>query len=310
MPSTEKRGFHIILVNYRSTDGIRALFASGALRGHQVTVVDNGDDPTGVTTLCRRHEAEAILLPDNIGFARAINHVVSRVSMPDRPWLLLNPDITLTAADLESLGRSLEFEHLDGVAPLLVLPSGRLQVGIAGAKLSLWSVVVYFLFIAHLAPWCRGIFYTRRQSKRGPHAAWLAMACMLLAPDAFERYGPIPEDELVYAEDVAWGTLATAQGARLRLVPTVTVGHESGGSGGNAVWDAALERLMRRRLGPVRGTLAIVSMRIGLKTRRVLHGAVGRRPRAITFARSGLLALRREAGEIPGSTAEGGQREP
>jgi GT2 family glycosyltransferase len=266
-------GVHVVLVNYHSLDGLRRILESGVIAGQQVTVVDNGDDPAGVSAICREHDANALLLPENRGFAAAVNYAIAAVPAPDRPWLLLNPDVTITPAQLESLRRVLAAEGADAVAPLLALPNGELQVGPAGGKLSLRSVATYFLFVAHLLPWCRGIFLTPRQSRRATWTAWLCMACMLVTADAFSRFGPIPEDELVYAEDVAWGTAASRRGARLRLVPEVVVGHESGGSGGNAAWVGALERLCVRRLGRLRGSLAVGCIRVGLATRAAIHRA-------------------------------------
>ena len=114
----------------------------------------------------------------------------------------------------------------------------------------------------------------QEKSRRAQEVEWLCMACLLLAPDAFDRYGPIPEDELVYAEDVAWGTAATVRGATFRLVPEVTVRHERGASGSSERWVGALERLCRRRLGNRRGRIAVIVIRIGLGVRRALGRTV------------------------------------
>lgn len=271
MKADEAPRLSVILVNFRSLPAIRGLFASGLLDGHRVIVVDNGDDPEGVCELCSEHGAQPLLHRDNLGFAAAVNSAVATIGAADDPWLLLNPDVTVTPDQLAELWRQLEVQAVDGVAPLLRLPDGTLQIGPGGGPLTLRSVMAYFLFVSHLLPWCRGVFFTRRQSLRIRRVDWLCMACVMLVPDAFDRFGPIPEDELVYAEDIAWGTLATSHGARFRLVPSVLVGHESGASGGSSVWHAALERLARRRLGPVRGILALMSIRVGLRARRLIR---------------------------------------
>jgi GT2 family glycosyltransferase len=264
----------VVLVNYRSIGAIRNLFESGALAGCAVTVVDNGDEPDGTTALCREFGAEPLLLPENVGFAAGVNRAVAAIGETRGPWLLLNPDVTVTAEQLTALREELRATGADGVAPLLRLPSGALQVGVAGGPVSLRSTIYYFWFIAHFFPQRRGIFLTRRQSMVGPQRVdWLCMACLMLMPDAFSRFGPIPEDELVYAEDVAWGTLATCRGAVFRLVPSVVVGHQSGASGGSQAWQGALGRLCRRRLGRVRGAIAAGAIRTGVRLRRVA-GAV------------------------------------
>jgi hypothetical protein len=64
--------------------------------------------------------------------------------------------------------------------------------------------------------------------------------------------------------------LATRAGARFRLLADVVVRHEHGSSGQSARWVGALERLCRRRLGRIRGGLAVGAIRIGLGVRRGL----------------------------------------
>jgi N-acetylglucosaminyl-diphospho-decaprenol L-rhamnosyltransferase len=259
----------VILVNYRSLANIETAFAAGGLSGHNVIVVDNGDDPAGVTRVCAEHHATPLLLDHNIGFAAAVNRAVATIADPTRPWLLLNPDVRVTSAQLKELAEALR-DGPDGIAPLLAGSDGRLQIGSGGGALSLSSVAIYFLFVAHLFPRLRGVFLTRSQSRQARRVAWLCMACLLLTPDAFTRFGPIPEDELVYAEDVAWGTAASERGARFELVPGLVVRHDQGASGASRRWSGAFERLCRARLGPVRGRFAVIAVRAGVGTRRLL----------------------------------------
>jgi N-acetylglucosaminyl-diphospho-decaprenol L-rhamnosyltransferase len=258
----------VILVNYRSLANIEATLESGAVDGHTVIVVDNGDDPVGVTNLCDGREATPLLIDRNLGFAAAVNRAVATIEDPTRPWLLLNPDVDVSQADLASLFDTLH-DGADGVGPLLEGSDGRLQIGPGGGPLTLGSVAIYFLFVAQVIPRLRGVFLTRSQSRHTRDVAWLCMACLVLAPDAFARFGPIPETELVYAEDVAWGTAASTLGARFQLVPEIIVRHNQGASGGSERWIGALQRLCRSRLGPVRGRLAVAAITIGLSARRL-----------------------------------------
>jgi N-acetylglucosaminyl-diphospho-decaprenol L-rhamnosyltransferase len=262
----------VILVNFRSLAHIVARLESGALQGHHVIVVDNGDDAEGVTAACERHGATALLLKDNLGFAAAVNRAVATVENPTRPWLLLNPDAHVTEQQVEQLAAALR-AGVDGVAPLLASQDGRLQIGPGGGELTLKSVATYFLFLAHAFPRQRGVFLTRAQSRRAHEVAWLCMACVLLQPQVFARFGAIPEDELVYAEDVSWGTSASLQGAHFELVPDILVRHDQGASGGSGQWIDALKRLCRARLGPWRGRGAVAAISVGLAARQL----VGRR---------------------------------
>lgn len=269
MATTPARALTVILVNFRSLDNIQSLLQTGVLDGHTLIVVDNGDDPAGVTRVCATRNATALLLDTNLGFAAAVNRAVATVERPAQPWLLLNPDVQLSEDQLSLLTEALS-EGADGVAPLLAGSDGRLQIGPGGGPLTLSSVAVYFLFISHLIPRLRGVFLTRSQSRRTRDVAWLCMACLLLAPDAFARFGPIPEAELVYAEDVAWGTAASAVGAHFRLVSDVVVRHDQGASGASARWIGAFARLCRERLGPIQGRLAVVVLKVGLGSRRLI----------------------------------------
>ncbi len=269
MTTDSHGGLTVVLVNYHSLPNIERQLDSGLLAGHHVIVVDNGDDPAGVSLVCASHRAEALLIDRNVGFAAAVNRAVATVDSPRRPWLLLNPDVHLDVSQLTRLTEAL-ISDLDGIAPLLAGSEGRLQIGPGGGPLTLRSVAGYFLFLSHLLPGLRGVFLTRAQARRAGGVQWLCMACPVLAADVFERFGPIPEDELIYAEDVAWGTAASAQGARFRLVSSIVVRHDQGASGGGARWIGAFERLCRRRLGPVRGPLAVAAVRTGLAARRLI----------------------------------------
>jgi GT2 family glycosyltransferase len=260
----------VVLVNYRSAADVRRRLSSDALRDADVVVVDNGSEPDDVQALCKEYGATAVLLDANVGFAAGVNAAWERCrGRPALPLLLLNPDAELTAGGLDTLLSELDVPGTTGVAPLLAEPSGRLQVGAAGGPVTVRSVVAYFLLGAHLLPRWRGVLLTRRQSRTADRVSWLCMACLLLTPDALDRFGPLPEDEIVYAEDVAWGGAATGRGAVLRLVPRLVVTHPHGSSGGSSAWARSFERLLLRRLGPVRGRVAVAAMRTGLAVRRL-----------------------------------------
>ena len=264
----------VILVNYRSFDDVASRVRSTALAGARVVVVDNASDPAAVTELCAESDAMAVLLDKNYGFAVGVAAGVQALGSVDE-LLLLNPDAELGDVELHALRTALNDRSLDGVAPLLVEPTGRLYVGAGGGSLSAWSFAVYYLGLAHVVPRLRGVSLTRRQSQTASRVRWLCGACLLLRGDAFSRFGPLPTDELVYGEDLAWGTAATAVGARLELLPSIRVVHRGGGSGGTHLWRGALERLAVRRLGRVRGGLAVLFLRTGLGLRRLIGRRTG-----------------------------------
>lgn len=268
-----------IIVNYRSVEFVRRLLASGALDGTHVVVVDNGSEPAEVLEACHSHGVRAMLLPENVGFAAAVNAAVAELDASYREVLLVNPDVTLDDAAVAGLRWKLEELDADAVCPLILVEgTNRMQGGNGGGPLSLGSVAAYYWFLSHVLPSVKGIFLTRAQTRRvrAPlQLDWLCMACLLVRREAFMTYGPVPEDEIVYSEDVAWGTRASAAGARLYFVPDITVEHRRGGSKGSSyeAYVGALHRLLRRRMTPAKARLACFIVSSGLWLRR----AFGRR---------------------------------
>ena len=262
-------GVLAVMVNFRLAEHIERVLASGALAGCAVLLIDNASEPERIVAIAERHGAQTLLNAENVGFAAAINSAAERFpSYGD--VLLLNPDVELDALALQQLLAYRRDHHLDAAAPLLQDERGVLQVGSAGGPITLRSVATYFLFLSHLLPSVEGFFLTRRQLRAQIAPRWLCMAAMVIRGDALQRWGPLPEDELVYAEDVAWGARASLAGARLGLARQITVVHRRGASGGSQRWVAATERLLERQLGGLRGPLAIAAFRVGLQIRRAL----------------------------------------
>lgn len=260
-----------VLVNYRSADDVTARLASGALDGMTTVVVDNASEPEAVLAACREHGARSLLLDSNVGFAAGVNAAVRSAASRPGAWLLLNPDAEVTRDQLDALLARFDGAGADAVGPLLVGVDGGIQVGTAGAHPTPARVAAHTLGLSTLLPRVRGVFLTRRQLARGGRVDWLCAACLLVAGDAFERFGALPEDEVVYAEDVAWGSAATTAGAQLLLAADIEVVHRQGASGGSAAWRGALVRLVARRHGRVGGVLASTCFTIGLGLRRVLR---------------------------------------
>ncbi len=266
----ESRSLLAVVVNYRLAGRIEELLASGVLCGHDVLLVDNASEPGELRQIADRHRTDLMLLDRNYGFAGAVNRAVAH-AQPHAQILLVNPDVTLTASMLSSLQRALAQGSLTAVSPLLLNSDGSVQVGTAGGPATGSAVAIYFLFVSHVIRRAKGIFYTRRQLSSGLEPAWLCMACLLLQGDAFTRYGPIPEYEIVYAEDVAWGIRASRTGARFAVLADVRAIHEQGAAGESDRWRGALGRLVIRENGSLRGWLAVSAMWLGLGVRGVVR---------------------------------------
>jgi N-acetylglucosaminyl-diphospho-decaprenol L-rhamnosyltransferase len=263
-----------IVVNYKSVDFVRRLLASGGLSGTEVIVVDNGSEPAEVVEACNSYGATAVLLPENIGFAAAVNAAVTQLEPGYGLVLLVNPDVSLGVEAVAQLRRASEELEADAVCPvILVEGTERVQGGNGGGPLSLTAIAAYYWFVTHLFPGVKGLFLTRAQIRRVREPLqldWLCMACLLVRRDAFTRYGDIPEDEIAYSEDIAWGTRASAAGARLFLVPGISVEHKRGASKGSSyeAYVGSLRRLLHRRMAPTKARLAYLIISSGLWVRR------------------------------------------
>jgi GT2 family glycosyltransferase len=271
----------VLIVNYRLADHIERLLASACLVPHRVLLVDNASQPERLRQIAGRFGTELLLLDRNYGFAGAVNRALAQAT-PASTVLLLNPDVHMGSGTLDALRRALADDRgLTGVTPLLLNGDGSRQVGTAGGPPSVAGFFSYFCFVSHLLPRTRGVMFTRRQLASGLTPSWLCMACLLVRGDAFSRFGPVPEFELAYAEDVAWGVAASAAGARFAVLPRVTVVHEQGAAGESARWKHALARLAVREAGLVRGCLARVFMEVGLGVRALVGHVPGVRRRQL-----------------------------
>lgn len=261
----------VVIVNYQLADYIERLLRQRPF-DHDVRIllVDNDSQPDQMREVAEAYGTELLLLDRNYGFAGAVNRAVESVPR-HREVLLLNPDVSLTPAALARLRQVRTERELTGVTPLLCHSDGTIQVGTAGGHASLGAFMGYFLFVSYLFPRVRGVFYTRRQLRDPPAAAWLCMACLLLEGDAFQRFGPVPETELAYAEDVAWGVAASRKGARFAVVTDLEVTHEQGAAGAAFLWRDAVARLAVMENGRWAGGLAVASMTAGLGVRAVLR---------------------------------------
>ena len=260
----------VVMVNFHLTEDIRRLLSGDALNDCTVIVVDNAAEPDEVISICALYGATAVLRPENYGFASAINYVAPLFDTFDNV-LLLNPDVEISREQIEELRDRRSSERLTGISPLLTSASGRVQVGTAGGGVSNGAVAAYFLFASHLLPKLRGTFYTRRQLLTSVNPKWLCMACLLLDGHAVSRYGLIPEDEVVYAEDLVWGWRASARGARFALATDIAVVHRQGAAGAGSRWRGATSRMLRREGGRYRALPGVVALWVGLGVRRAMR---------------------------------------
>ncbi len=252
----------VVIVNYGLSSHIERLLAGSALVECEVMLVDNGSEPDQVRLLAERFCTQVLLLPKNYGFAGAVNRAVTQAG-PHKQILLLNPDVNVSASQVQHLRSAFAAERVTGASPILINADRTIQVGTAGGPLTLSAFAIYYLFVSHVFQRARGAFFTRRQLVSGEVPSWLCMACLLLDGNAFEQFGAIPEEEIVYGEDLSWGYAASLAGAKFTVVRSLQVVHEQGAAGASRLFSGALARLAVSVNGPVRGRLAVMCIKVG-----------------------------------------------
>ena len=212
----------IIVVNYGSARLLEENLASLATdsRPFRIVVVDNfssEDERAAVTRLAGAHGWALVALPDNRGFAAAVNAGV-RAARADgcTCYLLLNPDATVTADVAAELRRHVLEDPSALVSPRILASDG--QVFFDGSRLHLDTGRI------------RGRAST--SPRREPGVDWVTGACVALHEDLLRRVGDFDESYFLYWEDVDFSVRALAAGATLVVRHDLIALHDAGGTQG------------------------------------------------------------------------------
>ncbi|HET6550821.1 MAG TPA: glycosyltransferase family 2 protein [Solirubrobacter sp.] len=199
----------------------------------EVLVVDNGSADRSLDFL-RRENVRHVALPNNTGFAAAVNLAVARTSAP--AILVLNTDTVLEPGCVAELLAALQADAtLAGVQPrILQSEEGAGGRSVAGARLYSAGQALtrdgraYELGMGK----AQGEWSARRREVFGVCGA----AC-LLRREMFEQLGGYDEAYFAFYEDVDLNVRARIAGWRFEYVPEAVVWHV-----GNASWQAGFKR--------------------------------------------------------------------
>jgi N-acetylglucosaminyl-diphospho-decaprenol L-rhamnosyltransferase len=184
-----------VVVTYDSEGCIGRCLSSirRALPDAEIVVVDNGSrDDTVRVALAAAPEARVVQAGDNVGFGRACNLGAGAATRSH--ILFLNPDVTLAAADADSLGRLLERRPFGLVAPTLDGESDRRRAE------EPWAADLLAHTLETLRP--REAARARIRHPVGPDApAWVGGAILLAAREEFDRLGGFDPRFFLYYED-------------------------------------------------------------------------------------------------------------
>jgi GT2 family glycosyltransferase len=196
--SVVEREMQLVVVDNASTDGTREVIAGG----------DWG--------------AELVALPENVGFARAVNRGLS--SARGRFVALVNSDAFPDPGCIDRLVDTLAEDRRVGIAGAkLRYLDGRLQPS-AGTFPSLLGGLWTALFLHRVPGLSRaGIGYLadRRLYDRPRRVDWICAAVCA----ARAELAPLPKGTFMYGEDVEWGLACRRAGLESWLVPQATAVH-------------------------------------------------------------------------------------
>jgi len=197
----------------------------------EILVVDNGS-ADGTLDYLRHERVPHLSLPENVGFARALNLGAARVEAPF--VLALNADTVVEPGAVEMLAEALAAdEQLGGVQPRILQLS---EEGADAATARLYSAGQALTRDGRAVERGAGKPQSPGYLRSGEVFGVCGAAC-LLRRELFDRLGGYDERYFSFYEDVDLNLRARIAGWKFAYVPEAAVWHV-----GNAAWMAEAPR--------------------------------------------------------------------
>jgi GT2 family glycosyltransferase len=278
----------ILVVTYKCLDEARECFAALYERvrhvSFEVVAVDNASaDGTVEALRAEFPQVRLLALPENVGFARAVNRAAQEAQ--GEFLLLLNPDAVVHEDAVERL---VEFARANPGYGLYagrnLNPDGTVFVNVARGRPTLWSLFCFATMLStglsrsrlfdpeSLGGWERD---TVRQVDT-------VIGSFLLVPRAFwEEQGGFDPRFFMYGEDVDLSLRAAKAGRPAVLVPEAAVTHEVGASSENRPDRMALVltgkvTVLRKHWPPWKRRIGVAMLWFGVGVRALLALATRR----------------------------------
>jgi len=198
----------------------------------QVIVVDNGSTDDSLVEVRQRFSTNRLLLLENgfnLGFARANNIALEKISLDCRYLLFLNPDCLLTEVVIDRLLDFMENNHDVGMAGCLVTnPDGSEQRGCRrliptprntlGDLLSRWRLSSTFSFNLSEAP----------LPIEPVEVEAISGSFMFARRAVIEAIGGFDEGYFLHCEDIDLCKRVSLSGWKIFFIPDVQVTHHQG----------------------------------------------------------------------------------
>lgn len=230
----------IIIVNYNTGEFLRECLSSvynfvSKKVAYEVIVVDNASTDNSVE-IVKKDFPQVLLLTStlNIGFSRGNNVGIKRAK--GKYILFLNPDTVMQKDTLEKMIAFMdEHENAGASTCYLEMPNGKLDDASHRGFPTPWNAFCYFSGLAKLFPgsmFFNGYNLGWRNLGKTHEIDALAGAFMLVRAEAGEEAGWWDETFFFYGEDLDFCYRLKEKGWKIYFVPTVSVLHHKGVSGG------------------------------------------------------------------------------
>lgn len=234
------RDISVIIVSYNTKDFLEKCLDSLQKNApkkfsFEVLVVDNDSKDESVE-MVKDKFSDVILIEnkENVGFSKANNIGIKQAK--GRYVLFLNSDTEMKEGTLDTMVSFMdEYKDAGAATCQVVMPNGKLDDASHRGFPTPWNAFCYFSGLGRLFP--------KSMVFNGYNFAWknldkvhtidaLAGAFMIVRREAGEQAGWWDEDYFFYGEDVDFCYMLKQKGWNIYYVPTVSVLHYKGVSGG------------------------------------------------------------------------------
>lgn len=201
----------------------------------EVIVVDN-DSKDGSVEMVKKEFPQVVIIEnkENMGFSKA-NNVGIKASF-GKFVLFLNSDTVMKEYTIEVLLEFMEkHPHTGACTCKLVMPNGQMDDACHRGFPTPWNAFSHFIGLSKIFPFTTlfgGYNLTYLNMNTVHEVDALAGAFMLVRREAGEQVGWWDEDYFFYGEDLDFCYLLKQNGWKIFFIPSVTVLHYKGVSGG------------------------------------------------------------------------------
>lgn len=228
----------IVIVSYNVSayleKCLNSIFRNEKDLSFEIFIVDNNSSDNTIDMLNNKFADQKNLYiianKDNLGFARANNQVLSKVS--GDMILFLNPDTELK--EINSLKKLFQYmtihQNVGICGPRIIFGNGDLQFS-CGEKPTLKTTLLEVFLLPKIFP---GLFKGYRLANwnhlETRTVDWVSGACLMIRNDVLKTIGGFDDKMIMYAEDVDLCLRTEQLGYEVKYYPDVSIIHYEGQS--------------------------------------------------------------------------------